>query len=73
MPKIQINGFPKTFFFNNSLYSAVSFSALMLLVSVCANSGKPTERGVSRKEINRPIAPANAIIAGIQKHQRHAP
>ena len=70
--KIQISGLPKTLRRRKALSAADGASPLFLL-SVPGSSGSPTEVGVSRSEMNSPIAPANEMPAGIQKHQRHAP
>ena len=51
-----------------SLAEALEVSTDELLLQ-----GSPTERGVSRSVMKRPIAPANEIAAGIQKHHFHAP
>ena len=53
--------------------SALFLPGFSFLISVPGSSGSPTERGVSRSVMKRPIAPANEIAAGIQKHHFHAP
>ena len=71
-PSIHISGLQNTLRRSSCLYSSALPSLASVETSVPGNSDKPTDFGVSRSVINNPTAPANAIIAGIQKHHLHA-
>ena len=52
---------------------ALFVSFFTSFTSVPSSSGSPTEEGVSRRKATNPIAPANAMAEGTQKHHFHAP
>ena len=72
-PRIQISGFLNTCFIRNARCSALFVSFFTSFTSVPSSSGSPTEEGVSRRKATNPIAPANAMAEGTQKHHFHAP
>ena len=70
MQRVHIQRFVHTMALRN--LECETFSPSFLPVLVAGSSGRPTERGSSRRPTNSQRAPTTPRMAGIQKHQRQA-